>query len=1164
MDMNLNFGKYTPDEMKSIIDDFFTQLNEMKHHLSSEDMKNAMDSLEQAVVFAKRIENENAKEEEKKRLEELKAKEKEEKKTVESVTCMDLPLDWENAFAGDERAQIRVNSIPDALITSLVTLGKVDIQYIAEITGEDCKTVIEELRGSIYQNPDKWQEVFYEGWESADEYLSGNLIHKFNVARKANEKYKGYFEANVKALEALLPPSVATGDIYVTLGSPWVPADIIDDFIAHIFNENPAFYKDPKSMYYNYRTRHDEATGTWHIPSKNRYRHGRQALKSQSTYGTKRMEMLYILENTLNMKTIAITDKVLSTLNKSGEKTVINEAETVLALEKQKKLVAEFQKWIWRDESRRDRLQMIYDLRYGAIRKRQFDGSFLTFPTMSDTISLFPYQKNAVARILFSPNTLLAHEVGSGKTYVMIAAGMELRRMGISKKNLYVVPNNITGQWKSIFLSMYPNANILSVTPNEFTKEKRNSVLRKIKYKDYDAIIMAYSCFDTLPLSMKFYNDLYNDMLREIENTRKALNENSVADRKKKSVIKALEKIKNELLQSTCSINFDELGITRLFVDEAHNYKNVPLETKVSRVLGISQSGSEKCRKMLDKVTAVQRANNGAGVIFATGTPITNSITDVYIMQKYLQAGELAVMGISSFDSWAGMFAEKMTDFEIDVDTNSYRLATRFSKFHNLPELTAILSSIADFHHTGKENGVPEHDGFCDSLIGRTHEFAKYLKDISSRADDVRKGKVSRTEDNMLKITTDGRKAALDIRLVDPKCGFTFQSKVAGCAENVADIYRRHSDTKSTQLIFCDTSTPKAGFNVYDELRRLLTLMGIPNDEIAYIHDASTESKRQKLFAAVRRGDVRVLIGSTFKLGIGVNIQDRLIAVHDIDLPWRPADLVQRQGRILRQGNMHEKVELHRYITEGSFDAYSWQLLETKQRFIDQILSGSMSQRSGEDVSDTALNYAEIKALAIGNPDIKKRVETANELNRLYLLQKEVVEEREAMKRELSEIPAKIERQLGIIERCEADIDFYRTNNEEYDKKTAKAIRETIDGAVKANAGKPEETHVLIYKGFRVVVPAFMDEHKPAVWLIREGKYYLELGTESGVTRRLEFFFDEFDRQLDKYNSALEAIRARQASLEEELERKVGYADKIEEYRKILNEIDEKLGVNKK
>ena len=893
---------------KNILDEFFQNLKDFGDRLSMEDIDVAVESLQIAfddLKLMKKAAVEKRREAERKQREEDEKREKEEKirkqkKHIKEVTCMDLPLDWNNPFNADERASgIYIESISDALVKSLTTLGMVDIEFIASVTGSDYKTVITTLKGSIYQNPLTWNECFYQGWETADEYLSGNLMQKWKEAKKANKKYNGYFKDNVKAVESVLPPTVATEDIYITLGSPWAPSDVIDDFIEHLFGGQAKYWSNSKSTQEYLSVKHDELTGTWEIPEKTRYGHG---VTDTDSYGTSRLEALYILERTLNMKTIAVKNEVACKINASGKKRVINKEETLLALEKQQKMIKEFQDWVWKDEKRKKRLETIFENKYSCVRRRIFDGSFLTFPDLSPNITLFPYQKNAVARIIFTPNTLLAHDVGSGKTYIMIASGMELRRMGLSKKNLYVVPNNIVGQWQKIFIEMYPNAKLLIVEPKSFVPSKRDTVLEKIRDEEFDGIIMAYSCFEQIPLSQDFYIDELRDMKEKVNDL--------LSDSKKvtKSLRKKNEKLKKQLavLATTlnnidCGVFFDDLGISRLYVDEAHNYKNVSIETKTDNVLGITRSGSKKCKDMLDKVRVVQKS--GGGVVMATGTPITNSITDAFIMQKYLQNGELGLLDLQNFDSWIGMFAEKSTEFEIDVDTSSYRLATRFSKFHNLPELTTLFSQIADFHHMDEVNGIPAFDGYSDALIGKTLSFENYLNLISSRADDVRAGFVNRSVDNMLKITTDGRKAALDIRLVDSNEPFTQQSKVYRCAENVFDIYLK---TDGTQLVFCDTSTPKSSFNMYDELKRLLIEKGILPSQIAFVHDATTEAKRNTLFKMMRNGEIRVLIGSTFKLGIGVNVQDKLIAIHHLDVPWRPADV----GRILRTFKIKKNVEV--------------------------------------------------------------------------------------------------------------------------------------------------------------------------------------------------------------------------------------------------------------
>lgn len=1051
---------------------------------SSDEIEEVIGKLRAAKRTAEKHEENERRRREKEELERKAREEKEKKEAhIREVTCMDLPLDWENAFNQDVRTQgIHADSISDGLIFSLSNLGRVDIEYISSITGEDYKTIIGALKGSIYQNPETWDECFYKGWETSEEYLSGNMMRKWKAAKEADKEYDGYFADNVKAIEKVLPPTVATKDIYVTLGSPWVPTDIIDDFIKHLLGDWRRYWYSIDNEE-DFNTKHDELTGTWEIPFKSRYNHD---IKVTRTYGTDRINALHILERTLNMKSVAVTDEVVCNTNSSGKKRVINQSETILAIEKQNKMITAFQKWIWEDGGRKERLETIFENNFSCIRRRIFDGSFLRFPNMSPAISLYPYQKNAVARILFTPNTLLAHDVEAGKTYVMIAAAMEMRRMGLSEKNMFVVPNNIVGQWKNIFYAMYPSANILCVEPKSFTPSKRESILERIRDVDFDGIIIAYSCFERIPLSKEYYQ---NQLIYEQELIAEIAGKNNKATsrlkKKQEAVSKALSELAVAMDDLYNGVYFDDLGITRLFVDEAHNFKNVPIETKADKVLGISASGSKKCKDMMDKVHMVQKKNDGAGVVFATGTPITNSITDAFIMQMYLQSGELAMLDLQNFDSWIGMFAERSTEFEIDVDTSSYRLATRFSKFHNLPELTSLLSSIADFHQVDTLAGIPQIDGYTDALISKTNEFADYLKDISQRAENVRKGYVSRKDDNMLKITTDGRKAALDLRLVDPNAMFTYQSKVARCVENVADIYFRTTAQKSVQIIFCDTSTPKTGFNIYDEVKTMLQSKGIPADKIAFIHDAETEAQRNAMFAEVRNGDIRVLLGSTFKLGLGVNIQDKLIALHHIDVPWRPADMTQREGRILRQGNTNSKVQIFRYITEGSFDAYSWQLLEAKQRFITGLLSGSLTERSGTDIEDTVLDYAEVKALAVGNPLVKERVETANELSRYLTLQRKLVESRIRMEKELLEMPGKISNQENNIAQCEADIAFYngwkQENPEPVDSKVKKEatekrkhLREYIHSSLIGYVLEPKEKALTTYRGFEIILPANM------------------------------------------------------------------------------------------
>lgn len=1087
-----------------------------------------------------------------------------ENERIEEITSMDLPTDFENLWMLDERAQgVHAESIDNGLILSLSNLGRVDIEYISSITGQEYKTVISALRGSIYQNPELWDECFYKGWQTSDEYLSGNLISKLRIAREANERYRGYFSDNVSALENALPPSIAVEDIYISLGSPWVPTDIIDDFITHLLGEAIKNLSQTASA-----TKHDEETGIWEIPNKSRYTHSRYAGRSSHTYGTNRIEALYIIEKTLNQRTIAIYDEVESPRDKRKKVKILNQEQTLLAIEKQRIIIEDFKEWVWLDAKRKARLQAKYEERYSSNRVRHFDGSFLTFPNLNPEVSLYPYQKNAVARILFTPNTLLAHDVGSGKTYIMIAGGMELRRTGISKKNLYVVPNNLVGQWRDIFLHMYKDAKLLTIEPKSFTPQKRYEVLRKIRDEDYDGIIIAYSSFELIPMSFEHRARVVEDEIAVYNRASSKLHSDKFA--------KQREKLQKKLFEAHIGrreendIFFDELGINTIFLDEAHNYKNVPVNTQIDRVLGISSGGSTKCQDMLEKIHHVQKTNGGRGAVLATGTPITNSVTDAYVMQRYLQSGDLKMLGLSSFDGWIGMFAEKHTEFEIDIDTGSYRLATRFSRFHNLPELTALFASVADFHIVDKSIGVPDFKGYTDTITDRSHDFNEYLKVISQRAEDVRSKKVKRNVDNLLLITTDGRKAALDMRLIDRGLSVGIGSKVYKCADNVYNIYEKTEAIKGTQLVFCDYSTPKDGFNLYDELKLLLVARGIPENEIEYIHNAKSESARERLFKAVREGQIRVLIGSTFKLGLGVNVQDKLIAVHHLDVPWRPADMTQREGRILRQGNTNSEVFIYRYITEGSFDAYSWQLLETKQRFISSLLSGHLSERDGSDVSDIVLNYAEIKAIAIGNPLVKKRVEASNELDRLIILKRERIKLHESLMQEQISLPTKIKIQEDVLFRAYDDLAFLHdemggdSENKEIVAEERRNFRDTLEEGIRENELLTDERELCSYRGFKVILPAGMRSDEPFIWLERSHRYYVELGeSKLGYLIRIDNFLDSFTKHLYKIKNGLEALKSRQEHIENTLNEPDLYSDKIEELKNKIEEIDKKLGVIK-
>ncbi|WP_251198435.1 SNF2-related protein [Anaerotardibacter muris] len=1082
---------------------------------------------------------------------------------VDRVTKMDLPLDWENVFNGDARAKdVHAESHADALVLSLAHLGRVDIEYMAQISNSDMRSVILDLKGSIFQNPETWEACWYKGWETKEQYLSGNLLRKREIASKLNEEYDGYFRDNIAEIDAALPQLLTTDQIYVTLGSPWVPTDVIDAFANHIVGLDgwPVIEG----------TRHDPITGSWELP----YR-GSSFISGHNAFGTSRITALSLLEKTLNSRSVKITDSLVK--GAEGKETrVVNEEETLAALEQQKRIRAEFDSWIWSDPARSKRLQDIYQRNFGCVKQRKFDGSFLRFPEMDPDVFLYPYQKDAVARMIMMPNTLLAHDVGAGKTYMMIAAGMELKRMGISEKNLYVVPNSIVTQWSTMFAKIYPSSRVLSILPKDFTPAKRQEVLATIRDGNFDAIVMPYSCFEAIPLSETSKLAALERDLNEITDILESASNSNTKNLSRKTS-KMREQI-DELCEAISQqqeeiIWFDNLGITRLFVDEAHNFKNVPIETKMQGCLGINSRGSRRCQDMMNKVRFVQRQNGGGGVVFATGTPISNSITDAFIMQKYLQNGELAMVDLQSFDDWVRMFAEPSTEFEIDVDTSSFRMVTRLSKFHNLPELTTLMSSIADFYLVDDLAGVPSEVDREDIVVEKSEEFERYLQSISKRTDAIRCNAVQRTQDNMLKVTTDGRMAALDIRLVEPSVSADGKLKVLACAESVADIYFATEEDRSTQLIFCDVSTPKKEFNVYCELRSLLVQLGVREEEIAFIHDFDAPAARSVLFKQMRKGEKRVLIGSTFKVGIGVNIQDKLVALHHLDVPWRPADMKQREGRMLRPGNVNDKVKIFRYITEGSFDAYSWQLLETKQSFIGELLAGSLENRTMGEIDDSVLDYAEVKAIAIGDERIKQRVEAVNELSRLSMLQRKQKTMIGSYQAELQSVPDRRARLKRSIERCAMDRDGYqvwkdshpeefRDNATKKQKEARAAYRDLLYQSVKDQALAQHEKQLPSYRGFNIAVPANISPNDAFVYVGGENRYRVKLGTSpQGYLVRIDNFLERLGNHHDKLVEKLEALNMKEKELKMKIAQEEDHTDQIESLKAKIRSLDEALGI---
>lgn len=1042
-------------------------------------------------------------------------------------------------------------SVEEALFCSLDNLGKVDIEYISSLSGLGLEEVIDSLKGKIFQNPENFQHKFYLGYELASAYLSGNLLEKLKIAESYNEAYPGLFKDNIKALKESLPSRISYKDIYVSLGSPWLPDDIVVAFISYLIGRYPSnwFLHDKRSASYELKVTH-----TYNF-------------KATVTYGTNYINALEIIEKSLNNEDILIKRK---TCLKGEWKMAIDENSTLMAFEKQRIILEEFNKWVFQDEARRERLEWLYYEKFLSRKKRVYNGDYLTFPELSRSVHLFPYQKDAVDRILQSKNVLLAHEVGSGKTYEMIASGMKLRQMGLAHKIMYVVPNPILKQWEEIFLKMYPKANVYAVSPKDFGPGKRMDSLAKIRDNDFDAIIIPYSSFFLIPLSKQAQLDYLNEEIAYYNEGK--TQKTKVHQRKVEILEKRRSKVYAIPTDSIPEITFSDLGIDRLYVDESHNFKNLPLES-ASTSLPFNNEGSAKCYDLLLKMRDVQARNNGGGVVFATGTPITNSISDCYAIQKYLQADSLKKLDLYSFDGWLSSFAKKEKEFEVDLDTSNFRLNSRFSKFYNLPELSLLLSEVASFHKIDKSEDLPEFAGYEDILCKKGNDLPIFLKEISTRADRIRSGKPMEkennegklTKDNMLWITSDGKKAALDIRLVSSKIPFDYEdSKLKALTDNVSRIYFEQEEKRSSQLIFLDTSTPKSGFNLYDEIKKKLVEDGVKANEIAFIHDATQEKERSLLFHRVNKGTVRVLIGSTPKLGTGVNVQERLFAIHHLDVPWRPSDMVQREGRILRPGNSSQQIHIYRYIKQDSFDAYSWQLLEVKQSFISKLLDASIKQRYGEDVDESVLDYGEVKSLAIANPKLKDRVETYNELQRYKTLEAKRLEERSELKTKYLLSKQNMTNFISQIADLEKDITSLESSQQSYSTSYLKAHDEILLNALEEAYLKVRgEKYLFTYFGFQVKVPSYVSSKYPYVYLEQNGRYHFSL------PRKSKFLLERIkDQLLDFLKQKLTETKKEYSSnnrfmllSRNELKIENSYQEKIDEYQAKLDALDAELGI---
>ncbi len=983
-----------------------------------------------------------------------------------------------------------VLDVTQALVKSIHDKARIDINYIAELSSLTQDEVLSSLKGSIYRNPRKFRENFYDGFELADEYLSGNIYQKLEEAKEANRNYH-IFDENIEVLTELMPLGVKVDQIYYSLSSPWISVELILEYIKHLYLSVGL----DETEIDEYTLRHDSFTQTYEV-------HLSYMANNLLNihYGTSERSVEKLLSALLNNKKVQVFDYI--DVGRKNKKAILNKGETILAQNICESLNKDFHKFIESSLDNINTLQDDYNKKYGYIITRSYNGEFLTFPNLNPNEHLFNYQKNAVARILFNSNTLLAHNVGAGKTYIMVCAGEELLRTNLSHKNLYVVPNSIVYQWSNMYKNLYKEANLLVIEAKDFTPSKKEKTLKAIKDFENGSIIMPYSVFDKIVVSKSIELNRLYDELNEISKVKNVSNMTHELEKKTIEIQDRIAEIKAGDINELEDYTFDKLGIDRLFVDEAHNYKNLAVKSNFIYD-GINNSKSVKCDHLLE-VCDYLNANN-KGIIFATGTPITNSISDCYVIERYLQPGELKLLDIYEFDQWVSMFAESVDEIEVDVDTNLFRTKSRFSKFHNLTELTQILSNISDFHFNKNDKGLPKFNGYTNIELAETTELRGYLNDISKRIDDIKKARVDRKTDNMLKVTIDARKAALDLRLIDNnKYSCVSYNKVFECANQVYEIYLKTNESNLTQIIFCDSSTPSDAFNVYDEIKTLLVSKGIREDEIAFIHDATSESQKENMFDLFNQGLIRILIGSTFKLGTGVNVQKKLYAIHHLDIPWRPSDMVQREGRILRPHNSCEEVFIYKYIQKNSFDAYSWQLLEIKQNFINALLSNSLTQRSLEDVEDTKLDYAEAKALACGNPSVKEYLELNNELSKLKLSQKREDERVFTNKAKLVKLKEQVNTLNKDISDLKLDVQVYQNNNFEISEEERSALRNRIWDLATSEKPIYEDQFIDKYKGFDIYVASHSLNKQRRIDIKGFGEYHVFLETNLGTLTKID------------------------------------------------------------
>ena len=1067
-----------------------------------------------------------------------------------------------------------VDTADEALAVSMGEKAAIDMAYMMELSGKSEEELFSDLKGVIFLNPlYEYGNSYEPKYLMADEYLSGNVREKLATAKRSATLYPEDYTVNVQALEKVQPKDLTASEISVRLGATWIPPEIFQQFMFE-------FLDTPRYAQWNIKVHYSQFTGEWNIEGKS---YDRSNVKAYSTYGTSRINAYKIIEETLNLKDVRIFDYIED--DEGKKKAVLNKKETAIAQAKQELIKQGFQDWIWADPARREKLTKMYNEKFNSIRPREYDGSHIVFNGMNPEIELREHQKNAVAHILYGGNTLLAHAVGAGKTFEMVAAAMESKRLGLCNKSLFVVPNHLTEQWAAEFLQLYPAANILVATKRDFETKNRKKFCGRIATGDYDAVIIGHSQFEKIPMSIERQRAILEQQLEELTDGIMDLKRNrgenfsiKQLEKSKKSVKQKLEKL-NDQSRKDDVVTFEELGVDRLFIDESHYYKNLYLYTKMRNVGGIAQTEAQKSSDLFMKCRYLDELTGGRGTVFATGTPISNSMVELYTIQRYLQYNTLVKNNLQHFDSWASTFGETVTAVELTPEGTGYRAKTRFAKFYNLPELMAMFKEVADIK-TADMLELPVPEAHFHNVAVKPSEMQKEMvASLAERAEKVRGGGVDSSVDNMLKITNDGRKLALDQRMLNDMLPDFEGSKINACVDNIYRIWEETADKKSAQLVFCDLSTPKndGTFSVYNDIRKKLIERGVPESEVRFIHEADTDVKKKELFQKTRKGEVRVLLGSTQKMGAGTNVQDRLIALHDVDCPWRPSDLEQRSGRIIRQGNSNPDVDIYRYVTEQTFDAYLYQLVEGKQKFASQIMTSKSPVRSAEDIDETALSYAEIKMLATGNPYIKEKMDLDIQVQKLKLLKSNFLSEKYALEDKIIKYyPQRITALENRIEGLKQDVETAKQHPKPTDDRFVGMEVKGVFYSEKADAGKaiieackqmnsPDPIPLGKYRGFETELLFNTAERNYEVRLKGATSRNVPLGDDAyGNIIRLDNGIERFAESLSLAENDLENTKNQLETAKKEVQKPFIQEEELKTKLARLDELNILLNMDKR